>query len=150
MWFSQMSPYKSAMFTTRTYTRLQSKLSSEHWLSSCSLVRDKEGSLLVAIIGGYNSSVLEAWNPKDGTVRTLAQLPSNTKKLISSQLIAINNNEELLLYGGYSKNDTKYLDDIWHYTFANNTWIKVSTMSGPKSDVVVLPVEHIKIKCDWF
>ena len=136
------SMYQIAIFdwVTRTYRRLSTRLRDGRWLSSCSLLRDKHGSLLVAVFGGQYSSDLEAWNPEDGTVTSLADLQINNESLRSTQLIPINDNTELLMYGGYSRSD-QYHDDVWKYSSATNSWAKVSKMSGTKSSLVVLPLE---------
>ena len=144
------SPKQIAVFdwTTSTYKRLNSKLRGDRWLSSCSLLRNENGSLLVAVFGGYYSSGLEVWNPEDGTVTTLADLdlPSGAKTRISSQLKSINNNTEILLFGGYSDNGAVYHDNVWKYSFNTNSWAKVAKMSGPKSSFVLSPVD----KTDFF
>jgi hypothetical protein len=136
-------------WTTKKSEILPTRLKAYRWQSSCSLLRDQHhGSLSVAIFGGRYSLGLEVWNPEDGTVTTLEPLPSSIENLASSQLISINDNNDLLLYGGYSGEykNMKYHDEVWRYTSADDTWTKVATMLGPKSSFVVLPLENIE--CD--
>ena len=96
---------------------------------------------MVAVFGGEFSLDLEAWNPEDGTVTTLATLPSDAQNRVSSQLISINGNTELLMFGGYSAQGSKYHNDIWKYSSATNSWIMVSQMTRQKSSFVILPVK---------
>ena len=132
-------------WTTLKYKRLNSQLRGNRWLSSCSLLINESGSLLVAVFGGFYSSGLETWNPEDGTVTTLAQIPSVIKTRISSQLISINNNKELLLFGGYSKSSTIYHDDVWKYSVTSNSWTNMKNMSGPKSSFTILPIQNCNL-----
>ena len=136
--------YQIATFdwTTKNYTRKATRLIEARWLSSCAVLRDKHGSVSVAVVGGQYSSDLEAWNPEDGKVTTLAQLPPNTRTLFSPKLVPINDSTELLMYGGNSRSE------IMKYSSLKNSWEKVKSMLGPKSSLVVLPVDDLS--CDGY
>jgi hypothetical protein len=138
------SKFQIAAFdwTTNNYTRKTSRLIEARWLSSCAVLKDKHGSMSVAVVGGRYSSDLEAWNPEDGKVTTLAQLPPNNHTLYSPKLVPINDGSELLMYGG------NYRSEIMKYSSLKNSWEKVKSMLGPKSSLVVLPVENLS--CDGY
>jgi len=90
--------------------------------SSCALIKDKDGSPVVAIIGGYDKG-MELWNPQTGEVELLwDEIPPEVGGSFSlryAEMIPINNGSELILYGGYDESTT---DDIWKYNVETNSW----------------------------
>jgi hypothetical protein len=132
-------------WVTKKYKIQDSRLKEGRWLSSCAVLNDKSGNLLVAIVGGEFSSSLEAWNPQDGSVTKLADLPTISNSIENSQLISINNKTELLLYGGYAiHNGSEYYhDEIWNYKSGTNKWSELKKMWKPRYSFVVLPVLNL-------
>ncbi len=64
--------------------------------SSCSLMRDNNGQMLAAVVGGYfaESKGMEVWNPNDGSVKIQASVippeqSSSTGKLRNSFCINV-------------------------------------------------------------
>jgi len=144
------SQYQIATYDwiTHTYSIIDKHLSNGRWLSSCSLLRNKYGDLLVAVFGGSYATDLEAWDPIDNSVINLATLDYNKNKnskyfeqLVSTQLVPINDFTELLMYGGYS-NAYEYHNTIWKYSSNNNQWTNFSKMHTQKSSMSVLSVKN--------
>jgi hypothetical protein len=123
-------------WSSKAYTIHQSRLKKGQWLGSCSILKDNFGTALVAAAAGEYSSGLEIWNPQDGSVTELANFASD-QKLRHSQLLPINHQSDLLLYGGHS-------GVIWKYTYASNIWEEIGKLIGTKSNSVALPVGNMK------
>ena len=111
--------------------------------SSCALIKDKDGTVKVAIVGG-NSKGMEFWNPSDGTVELVAnEIPPEDGSSIGltySQVLPINEGSEFLLYSGYKVSHHK---GIWRYNVAENSWKKVGNIMTSRGEHVTLPVTGI-------
>jgi len=106
------------------------KLFKDRVTSSCALIKDKDGSPVVAIIGGYDKG-MELWNPQTRKVQLLWNeiLPEVGEPggFSRAQALPINDGSELILYGAltYPGSDASfYKDDIWKYTVKTNIWTK--------------------------
>jgi hypothetical protein len=97
------------------------------YLSTCGLILDKDGQPVVTIIGGFGSGSkgMELWNPRAKTVELLWDVippeEGGTEGLSASEMVILSGGQELLLYGGYHGS---FLDGIWKYISANNTWTR--------------------------
>jgi len=104
------------------FTLQAGKLSKDRILSSCGLIRGKDGFPLVAIIGG-NKKGMEVFNPRASKTELLwDEIPPEKGFDIGlrwANMIPINKGSEFLLYGGQHKFVVK---DIWKYFVSNNTW----------------------------
>jgi len=100
------------------------KLIKGRRFSSCALIKAKDGSPVVAIIGGREKG-LELWNPQTGIVELLwEEIPPEVRALTGiewAEILPINDRSELILYGGYDGSTT---DEIWKYTVETNIWTK--------------------------
>jgi len=92
--------------------------------SSCALIKAKDGSPVVAIIGGYEKG-MELWNPQTREVELVwDEIPPEVGDLFGlaySKIIPINDGSELILYGGEARSQS---DEIWKYTMETNSWTK--------------------------
>ena len=85
----------------------------------------KDGLPVVAIIGSgsYNQRGMEIWNPRLKTVELMWDMippeEGGTQGLEASEMVILKDGKEILLYGGYHGS---YLDSIWKYMSADNTW----------------------------
>jgi len=99
------------------------KLIKDRIESNCAVIKGKDGSPLVAIIGGFNQKGMEVWNPTTGEVELLwNEIPpevGSSPGLAQAELIPVNGGLELLVYGGFPSKD-----DIWKYTVETNAWTK--------------------------
>ncbi len=68
---------------------------------------------------------MELWNPRAKTVELLWDVippeEGGTEGLSASEMVILSGGQELLLYGGYHGS---FLDGIWKYISANNTWTR--------------------------
>ena len=85
---------------------------------------DKDGQPVVTIIGGGQKG-MELWNPQTKTVELLWDVippeEGGTQGLTASEIVILKGGQEFLLFGGYHGS---YLDGIWKYISANNTWTR--------------------------
>jgi len=92
--------------------------------SSCGLIKGKDGSPVVAIIGGVQTG-MELWNTKTGKVELLwEEIPPEVGGLGGlryAEMLPIKNGSELIVYGGIDRSDS---DEIWKYSVENNNWTK--------------------------
>jgi len=107
-----------------TFVLQNEKLIKSRVYSSCALVKSKDGSPVVAIIGG-NEKGIEVWNPKTRKVELLwEEIPSEAGAsygLRYAEIIPVNNASELILYGGFTGSNT---EKIWKYNVETNSWTK--------------------------
>jgi len=100
------------------------KLIKDRYVSSCALIKAKDGSPVVAIVGGDGKG-MELWNPQTGEVELLwDEIPpevGTSYGLRWAEVLPINDGSELILYGGL---DGSYKDEIWKYTVETNSWTK--------------------------
>jgi len=94
------------------------------YFCSCALIKAKDGSNVVAIIGGFEKG-MELWNPKTGEVELLWDVippeEGGSYGLEFAEMLPINDGSELILYGGLNG---YYKDDIWKYNVETNSWTK--------------------------
>ena len=87
---------------------------------------DKDGQPVVLIIGGQGSKGMELWNPQTKTVELLWDVippeEGGPGGLYASEIVTLKGGQEFLLYGG--DHGGSYLDGIWKYISANNTWTR--------------------------
>ncbi len=69
---------------------------------------------------------MELWNPRAKTVELLwGVIPpeeGGTEGLRASGMVILSGGQGFLLYGGFQ--GTSYLNGIWKYISANNTWTR--------------------------
>ncbi len=84
---------------------------------------------------------MDVWNPMDMTVNTIIdEMPMESGRsspLSRSQIITLNNNTELIIFGGSSGGEIK---EIWKYKTQNNSWELLGQMQTPRSDFQVVLV----------
>jgi len=107
-----------------TFVLQDEKLIKDRYVSSCALIKAKDGSPVVAIIGGWGKG-MEVWNPQTRQVELLwDQIPPEVGASIGlefAEVLPINDGSELILYGGAPGSIT---DEIWKYTVETNSWTK--------------------------
>jgi len=88
------------------------------------LIKAKDGSQVVAIIGGFEKG-MEVWNPQTREVKLLSdEIPPEggaSYGVRAAEILPINDRTELIFYGGY---DRSHNDEIWKYTVDTNSWTK--------------------------
>jgi len=108
-----------------TFVLQDEKLFKDRYYSSCALIKAKDGSPVVAIIGGYLNKGMELWNPQTRQVELLwDEIPPEvgaSHGLDAAEVLPINDGSELILYGG---SDGSTTDEIWKYTVETNNWTK--------------------------
>jgi len=101
------------------------KLIKNRAVSSCALIKAKDGQQVVAIVGGTETG-MELWNPQTREVELLwEEIPpevGGSEGLRLAELLPINEGSELILYGGWDRSVVK--DDIWKYNVETNVWTK--------------------------
>jgi len=111
--------------------------------SACSLMKDKNGRIKAAVIGGSNKG-MELWNPVDGTIEiAFNKLPHENGSVLGlaySTVLPIKGGDELLMYGGWKGSHHK---GIWRYTVADNTWVRIGSLVTARGEHVTLEVDGI-------
>ena len=116
---------------------------------ACTLVKSTNESILVAMTSGTDEYGLDLVDVKpSGSFNSWSKisdkLPEEIGKsngLAFSQLLSVNNGNELLLYGGQIGN--QIFDGIYKFYFASKTWLQVGKMKFPRSAHVVIPVHDL-------
>jgi len=107
-----------------TFVLQDEKLIKDRGASSCALIKAKDGSPVVAIIGGWGKG-MEVWNPQTRQVELLwGEIPpevGTSSGLEVAEVLPINDGSELILYGGYAGSNK---DEIWKYTVETNIWTR--------------------------
>ncbi len=94
-------------------------------LSTCGIIKNKDGQPVVAIMGGIGKG-METWNPNTHVVERLWDVtPPQEIGIVQSKMVSLKGGQESLFYGGYLGSDQ---DDIWRYTSVNNTWKRYSLL----------------------
>ncbi len=130
-------------WSTMEYTTHSPQLLMPRIGSVCAVVKDKDGSAKVAIVGGTSKGI-EFWNPADGTVEQVSyQIPAEDGSSIGlthTQMLPINDGSEFILYSGYKVSHHKA---IWRYNVAAKTWTKAGNVLTSRGEHVTLPVTGI-------
>jgi len=102
------------------------KLIKNRAYSGCALIKAKDGSPVVAIIGGYPNKGMELWNPQTREVELLwEEIPPEVGGPVGlrfAEVLPIKDGSEMILYGGDTGSTVK--DEIWKYTVETNSWTK--------------------------
>jgi len=89
------------------------------------LIKAKDGSNVVAIIGGFYGKGMEIWNPKTREVELLWDVippeEGGLHGLYHAEILPVNDGSDFILYGGF---EGTYKDDIWKYNVETNSWTK--------------------------
>jgi len=100
------------------------KLIKDRVASSCALIKSKDGSPVVAIVGGREKG-MELWNPQTREVKLLwDEIPPEVDELSGleyAEMLPINDGSELIFYGGATGSTS---NEIWKYTIETNSWTK--------------------------
>ena len=85
---------------------------------------------------------MEVWNPVEGTVEIIVDnLPQQAQyRYCGAKMISINNNTELVFFGGWSSN---YVTQIWKYKYHSNVWELLGNIQQGREDALVFQVKGL-------
>lgn len=94
--------------------------------STCGVMLGKDGSPLVAIIGGYHEMGMEVWDPRTSKVDKLVlNIPikdAETFGIMDGAMVTVKGGSEFIYYGGYGSGETQ--DSVWRYVVSENRWTR--------------------------
>jgi len=89
---------------------------------------------------------MEIWNPVDGSVQTIAALlpqeKINQQPLLAAKMISIENNTEVVFFGGKISNN--YISEVWKYTYSNDSWQQLGNLLSPRCQNALIIVPGLK------
>ncbi len=85
---------------------------------------------------------METWNTIEGTIEIIVNnLPQQAQyKYTGAKMISVNNNTELVFFGGWSSN---FVTQIWKYKYRSNTWELLGNLQQGREDALVFQVNGL-------